>query len=338
MHLKLVAAACVLTLGVLAAPGSIVGAPVQAEKLLVYSLDYPGGLRLVGEAGKTRKLTSHGYEPRWSPNGLQIAFLSDRGLPPSHACNREEGNVPDCPEAIYVINADGSGLRRITKHVVYHVDSFSWSPDSRRIAFVAYDGYPDGPVHVYVTNADGSRTRRLTRARGSESSPAWSPDGRWIALVSSYCGLCRVAANGVEQRRVRRADAGSPFWSPDGLWIGYSRWPSPSPMELSIIRPNGQGDRQLTRIFSLTLAATWAPNGRRLAFMDRGLETIGVDGKNRRRLDPRAAFFYPPSWSSDGQEIAYTLAGGGVWVIRADGSERRRVTKPGYSPQWRPLP
>jgi len=110
MQGKLIAAACVLTLWVLAAPGSIVDASARAEKLLVYSLDYPGGLRLVDGSGKIRVLTSHGYEPRWSPDGMRIAFLSDRGLPPSHDCNREEGNVPDCPEAIYVINADGLGL------------------------------------------------------------------------------------------------------------------------------------------------------------------------------------------------------------------------------------
>jgi Tol biopolymer transport system component len=340
---KRAAAGCVLSAWLLAAPGSLdVSASVGATQPVVYSEDYPGGIRVVSGSGETRALSAHGDEPRWSPNGVRIAFLSDQGLPPSHDCNREEGNVPDCPQAIYVVNADGSGLRRVTKHVVYHVESSSWSPDSRQIAFVAYDGYPDGPWHVYVANVDGRDTRRLTRNRGSEFSPVWSPDGRSIAIVYGCC-LRLVKTDGTGQRRIATsARPRSPFWSPDGRWIAYSSWNRSSSLDtLRIVRPSTQDDRPLARVHNTggSLAAAWSPDSQRVAFIDRGLETIGVDGNNRRRLDPRVEYFYPPSWSADGREIVYAVTRrGGVWVTRANGSDRRRITRSGDSPQWRPLP
>ena len=57
--------------------------------------------------------------PAWSPDGRKIAFVSDR-----------DGN-----SEIYVMNADGSGQRRLTRNPAYDADP-AWSPDGRTIAFV----------------------------------------------------------------------------------------------------------------------------------------------------------------------------------------------------------
>ena len=95
--------------------------------------------------------------PAWSPDGRRIAFPSS---------------------GIRVVNADGSGLRRLTRE---GRGTPAWSPDGRRIAFVSRR---DGNLEIYVMNADGSGQRRLTRNAVRDSDPVWSPDGRKVAFVS----------------------------------------------------------------------------------------------------------------------------------------------------------
>ena len=72
------------------------------------------------------------------------------------------------------MNADGSGLRRLTRNTVGDRNPV-WSPDGRRIAF-------ESDWQLNVMNADGSGQRRLTRNAGRNFAPAWSPDGQKIAF------------------------------------------------------------------------------------------------------------------------------------------------------------
>jgi Tol biopolymer transport system component len=86
------------------------------------------------------------------------------------------------------MNADGSGLRRLTRNPAVDADP-TWSPDGRRIAFESKRG---GNFDIYVMNADGSGQRRLTQSGGD---PAWSPDGRRIAFVGDS-GIYVMHADG----------------------------------------------------------------------------------------------------------------------------------------------
>ena len=155
-------------------------------------------LYVVGSDGSglrnlTAKLAAGGHfgdpgpasDPAWSPDGRKIAFVR---------LNARHG--------VYVVKADGSGLRNLTPKPVGAYADPAWSPDGRKIAFVSER---DGNSEVYVMNANGSGQRDLTRNPAYDADPAWSPDGRKIAFVSnrdgSY-GIYVMNADGSGQQRL----------------------------------------------------------------------------------------------------------------------------------------
>ncbi len=101
--------------------------------------------------------------PSWSPDGRKIVFVSER-----------DGNFE-----VYVMNADGSGQRNLTRHPG-HDSAPAWSPDGRKIAFTTKR---DGNFEVYVMNADGSGQQNLTRNPAPDRSPSGRPGRRSRTLV-----------------------------------------------------------------------------------------------------------------------------------------------------------
>ena len=134
----------------------------------------------------------------WSPDGRKIVFRSERDRPTEAeraACR------PRCErEEIYVVDADGSNLRRLTHN--WRTDGAPvWSPDGRKILFVHRDD-------MWVMNADGSGQRNLTRSAtypfAGDSAPAWSPDGRKILFVSNRGGNSEIYVMNADGSGVRK--------------------------------------------------------------------------------------------------------------------------------------
>jgi TolB protein len=153
-----------------------------------------GGLRnLTRSRRKRNRLEWWGPDgPRWSPDGREIAFRSDR-----------DGN-----DEIYVVNADGTELRRLT-HNSKSDGGPLWSPDGRRILFWRSSQGYGFRGDVWVMNADGSAQRNLTRSAthpfATDSWPAWSPDGRKILFVSDRDRngeIYVMNADGSEERKL----------------------------------------------------------------------------------------------------------------------------------------
>jgi TolB protein len=273
------------------------------------------------------------YSPAWSPDGGRIAF---------------EAKI-DGRFAIVVMNADGSGLRRLTDS---GADDFasSWSPDGRRIAFCSKR---DGNREVYVMDADGANPVRLTREPAEDSWPRFSPDGRWIAFVSSRSGrreIHVVKPDGTGVRPLTRGELdvdGRVAWSPDSahvLFRGNTRGRTPEQDVPGFFYSAALGDgttRRLTDVARRDYNAVWAPDGARIAFdanRDGGWESDNggweifsarPDGSDRRRLTRNAVNDWAPAWSPDGRQIAYCSGMDDryeIHVMGADGSAVRRLT------------
>lgn len=205
----------------------------------------------------------HGVEPAQSPDGRRIAFTSIR-----------DGNAE-----VYVMDADGSGARNLTRHPA-HDSAPAWSPDGTRILFVSDRngdreqcrgcGYYN--VDIYVMDADGSSVQQLTFDPGmGAGTPAWSPDGRAIAFASAadgFPGIFAMDADGGNARRVSHDErpAWSPAWSPDGTRIAYIQSDDEDGTHVGVMAADGGGARQLTHVTAWHETPTWSPDGTRIAF------------------------------------------------------------------------
>jgi TolB protein len=246
---------------------------------------------------------------------------------------------------VWTINADGTGLTRIT-HAPWPEFDPSWSPDGKRIAFRSER---NGEPEIWIMNADGSQQHRLTAGL----SPAWSPDGSMIAYASPgelLCppgrglrctGLSIMNVDGSGQHRVPHTDGGEyPSWSPDGKRIAFNSNLTGDHV-MYIARADGSK--------VVGLAATgegwqvdWSPNGRSILFTSHrdhpdnytDIYMMRPDGTGVRRLTNARA--YTPAWSPDGEHIVFSAPG--LFVMSSEGGPATELPTLGVGetslPDW----
>ncbi len=243
---------------------------------------------------------------------------------------------------IFVMNADGKRVRRLTRHPQYDAVP-AWSPDGQQITFMSFRDKHRIQVNgiilgdIYVMNADGTNPINLTQSvERPESVSSWSPDGKQIAFRSAkyfrwdnlfHSDIWVIDADGGNPRNLtnHHAQDTSPDWSPDGTQIAFhsdrnrdwefevrgKNW------EVYVMNTDGANLINLTNHPAGDGQPDWSPDGRQIAFSsnrdrkdadDENVEiyVMNADGTNPINITNHPAADGRPDWSPDGRQIAFT--------------------------------
>jgi TolB protein len=143
--------------------------------------------------------------PAASPGGSKIAMILSK----------------DGWTDLYVSDADGSGLKRLTRSP-QDESSPCWSPDGQWICFAAKD--KERRTLCKVSPSGGAPQRIGTSGMPSPTEPDWSPDGKWIAFTAQYRSgfqICVVPAEG--GTAISLVEGEDPSWAPNSRTLAFGR-------------------------------------------------------------------------------------------------------------------
>jgi Tol biopolymer transport system component len=288
-----------------------------------------------------RQLTSGGEnaEAYFSSDGKQLVFQATRD---GYPCDQ-----------IFTINVDGTGLRRVSTGTGRTTCGYFY-PSGRTLLFASTHEHSSQcpprpsfergyvwPIHagydIYRANADGSNLTPLTRTPGYDAEATIAPDGL-VVFTSTRDGdmeIYSMKGDGSDVRRLtsRVGPDGGPFFSHDGQWIAFrgrtldagkelddyrallkeGLW-RPTSLELFVMKRDGSGLQQVTKLGGANFAPSWHPDGKRLIFASNihdpkgrnfDLYMVGVDGSGLERITFNETFDGFPMFSPDGTRLVF---------------------------------
>jgi Tol biopolymer transport system component len=325
-----------------------------------------------GRAARLTSGTAHDMQPRFSPDGRRVVFVSDRS---------GDNNV-------WIINADGTGLRPLTDGVESSYFSPAWSPDGREVIVTRSAGLLPGPGQLWVYHVEGGRGLQLTSApaavRMLGAAPA--PDGHSVyyayrqgmwqynAILPQYQIAVYDRTKGTSTNlSSRQGSAFRPAVSPDGKWLTYgTRYDGETGLRIRDLEtgaerwlayPIQRDDQESVASMDVLPGYAFTPDSRAVVLSYGGrIWRVPVDGSDPSSIPftadvevpvgPAVMFEYPiddeptftarqirnPVPSPDGRWLAFSALGRLYVADLPDGTPRRLTNQEvgEYQPTWSP--
>jgi TolB protein len=255
----------------------------------------------------------------------QIAFTSNRS-----------GNYE-----IYVMNADGSNVRRLTDSAANDGQyGLTWTRDTKQIVFSS-DRWTKNNFQLFIMDSDGANVHLL--AKTACCYPSYSPDGKRIAYASRVNGEWEIfsadadGSNPVNLTKSKAKDL-QPSWSPNGRYIAFTSQRDHEWEEIYVMNADGSGQRRLTINDTLDDSPSWSPDSQRIVYTSytgKGHEifAMNIDGSRPRQLTENNVNDHNPAFSPDGRYIVLVQSPGlggnpdfQIAVMNADGSNLQQIT------------
>ncbi len=249
----------------------------------------------------------------WSPDGKYLAYTTrDPGPSPPPVANTAGAKPP--PTRLWLQSLNPPAPARAITAAEQYVDSFTWSPGSKEIA------YSWAPVvgflapyqtKISAVSVDGGPARPIVDRSGMNVSPQFSPDGTKISFISTNERTGIIAPRGLAIANAAGRNAGVRSYPMNSAWIAEVLW---TPDSQSVYVTMNEG--------------TFATGGR--MFEMPVVKVTLADGKAERLGDDRASLQYSISLSRDGRTIAYREVGardmGDLVVMDVASKNTRTIT------------
>jgi TolB protein len=284
-------------------------------------------LAIFAQQAKTPPAVRNASLPWVSPDGLHVAFISNR-----------TGN-----DDLFVIGSDGAHEVQLT-NTPDREGMAGWTRDSKHIVFSVFD---NGSSTLYEIDLEGKTKRQIAVVPGR--SAALSPDGKLVVYWSGDWTSMRVFVAPLDgSSPPRQINDGTSIawmtrWSPDGKQIAFTSRNDPqSELAIFVVNADGTGRRQLSRISREEGAAegpAWSRDGRQIAMQVGSRATKGlahvwvvdaVTGEGRKLAAHEQVYLdETPSFFPDGKRIAFQSDRSGrmeIWVMNSDGTNAKQLT------------
>ena len=255
---------------------------------------------------------------------------------------------------ICVINADGTGFRRLTTDDTKQHYYSSISPDGWNVVYAAFR--EANVYELYEMNIANGSVRQLTNRLGILNAPEVSPDGKSIVFKHSTGfnnknQIWFMDRDGENVGNIPRASGWDPTWSPDGKYVLFAS-DMDGAVQLFTIRTNGKELHKVSSLPAIRGRSDWSPDGQYIVTYSGGpweheVYLMNADGTNAHVISPLGGNSQGASFSPDGQWVTFTAYfdhpnddhGCEIYIMRIDGSDLRRLTDNDYcdyQPRWGP--
>ena len=257
-------------------------------------------------------------------------------------------------DQICIMNADGSGMRRLTTENNKRHYYPSLAPDGQSVLYTSFR--EQNVYEIYSLDLNDGSVDQLTDRLGVLLAPEVSPDGASIIMARGNPNTGNVQImvmdrNGEHADNIPQIAGWDPTWSPDGKQILFASGTAGT-AQLFIANRNGSNSHQVSNLPAIRGRSDWSADGQSIVTYsgpawNREVYIMNADGSNALQLTPSGGNSQGPSFSPDGKWVAFTAYfdnygddhGCEIYIIRTDGTDLRRLTSNDYcdyQPRWGP--